>query len=336
MHDFWRGCGYSLLGRGPEGRLVVTDDYLRAYFSRPELAPVAESCAAERAVHAALMDAPRRAFVEHELAKIADDDARENYRIMLRFRDQLLEYPSLESFYASLFERDVAVPPLLIDQTVQVILRHILDGTDDALQARAAEIFFRRQSASFDDGAIRLADSETVQMHAASGGLGSIGQLLVEAKTPLRTIELDVLDTTTQAEYWQRDESFDTVLTVNRTHAGCAALCRVLEAWIEHFHGTPVTVQPIAEIPDEDWLWHVGLDAEASAMLNEIYNGDEIDAQRMKRIVGLFRVDFRNPSDVRPELGGRPVFLGLAVTPDNVLRMKPQNLLVNLPLARRA
>jgi len=30
------------------------------------------------------------------------------------------------------------------------------------------------------------------------------------------------------------------------------------------------------------------------------------------------------------------VFLGLAVTPDHRLRMKPQNLLLNLPLARRA
>jgi hypothetical protein len=29
------------------------------------------------------------------------------------------------------------------------------------------------------------------------------------------------------------------------------------------------------------------------------------------------------------------VFLGLAMAPDGTLRMKPQNLLVNLPLARR-
>jgi hypothetical protein len=56
----------------------------------------------------------------------------------------------------------------------------------------------------------------------------------------------------------------------------------------------------------------------------------------MKRIIGLYRVDFRNPSDMRAELAGRPVFLGLAVTPDYRLRMKPQNLLLNLPLARRA
>ena len=71
-------------------------------------------------------------------------------------------------------------------------------------------------------------------------------------------------------------------------------------------------------------------------MLNEIYNGGEVDTERMKRIIGLYRVDFRNPSDMRTELAGKPVFLGLAVTPDYRLRMKPQNLLLNLPLARRA
>ena len=103
-----------------------------------------------------------------------------------------------------------------------------------------------------------------------------------------------------------------------------------------HFHRAAVTVSPVPEIPDEDWVWHIGLDAEATAMLNEIYNGGEVDEQRMKRIIGLYRIDFNEPSDMLAELAGKPVFLGLAATPDNRLRLKPQNLLVNLPLARRA
>ena len=56
----------------------------------------------------------------------------------------------------------------------------------------------------------------------------------------------------------------------------------------------------------------------------------------MKRIVGLYRVDFRDPVVLRPEMAGTPVFLGMAVSPDNVLRMKPQNLLMNLPLVPRS
>ena len=336
MADFWRSCGYSLLERGADGRLVVTDDYLRAYFTRPELAPVEESCGDERALHAALLQNPRLNVEERQIAAIRDGEARENYRVMLRFRAQLLAAPSLEAFYSGLFRREVAVPPLFIDQTVQVILRGILEGDGDGLKARAAELFFRGQRANLDHGAIRLADDETVEMHATSGGLGNLGKLIQEAQTPLRSVELDVLDAKTHAEYWRRDERFDTVLQLNSSHSGCAALCRVLEAWIAHFHQTPVTISPVREIPDEDWVWHVGLDAEATAILNEIYNGGEVDPERMKRIIGLYRVDFRNASDMRAELAGKPVFLGLAITFDHRLRMKPQNLLLNLPLARRA
>ena len=336
MADFWRNCGYSLLERGADGRLAVTDDYLRAYFTRPELAPVGESCGDERALHAALLQNPRCNVEEQQIAAIRDGDARENYRVMLRFRAQLLAAPSLEAFYSGLFRDEVAVPPLFIDQTVQVILRGILEGDGDGLKARAAELFFRGQRASLDHGAIRLADDETVEMHATSGALGNLGKLILEAQTPLRSVELDVLDATTHAEYWRRDERFDTVLQLNSSHPGCAALCRVIEAWIAHFHQTPVTVTPVREIPDKDWVWHVGLDAEATAILNEIYNGGEVDTARMKRVIGLYRVDFRNASDMLAELAGKPVFLGLAITPDHRLRMKPQNLLLNLPLARRA
>ena len=336
MNEFWRSCGYHLLARSGCGRLTVTDDYLRAYYMRPELAPVDASCAGERALHAALMDEPRRAVDERAITLLRDEDARENYRVMLRFRDQLLAAPSLEAFYAGLFRHDIAVPPLFISQTVQVILRGMLDGDGDGLKARAAELFFRRQRVSLDDGAIRLADDETVALHASGGSLGSLGALIREAQIPLRTIELDVLDDKTHAEYWKRDERFDTVLQLNSSHAGCGALCRVVEAWVAHFHGTPVTVTPVREIPDDEWVWHVGLDAESTAILNEIYNGGDADAASLRRIIGLYRLEFSHPADMRAEVSGKPVFLGLAATPDGLLRMKPQNLLMNLPLARRA
>lgn len=336
MPDFWQSCGFSLLARGVDGRLVVTDDFLRAYFARPELAPAPGSCAAEIALHLSLTENPRREITAGEIDAVADADARDNYRVMLRFRDRLLAAPSLEAFYFDLFRRDVAVPPLFIHQTVQAILRNILDGTTDGLQARAAELFFRKQRVNVEQGAIMLADEETVQMHAAAGGFGDLGRLIAGAQTPLRTVDLDVLDEATGAEYWKRDERFDTVLCLNRSHPGCEAFCRVLEKWIAHFHHAAVSVAPVREIPDEEWIWHAGLDAEATAMLNEIYNGGEVEEERTRRIIGLYRVEFRAPADMLAELAGKPVFLGLAMAPDGTLRMKPQNLLMNLPLARRA
>ena len=68
MPDFWRSCGYRLLTIGTDGRLTLTDDFLRASLLRPELAPVPESCAAELALHERLLAAPRAAVGEAEIA----------------------------------------------------------------------------------------------------------------------------------------------------------------------------------------------------------------------------------------------------------------------------
>lgn len=334
--DFWQHSGYQLLERAADGHLLVTDDYLRLYFTRPELAPVAESCAAEQRLHAALLETPRRAVSETEIAALADPDARENYRVMLRFRDQLLAAPTLETFYFSLFRQDVAVPPSFIYHTAEVILRGMLEGSDNGLLARAAETFFRQQRVSVKDGAVMLADAETVNLHAESGGLGNLGRMLKEVNAPLRSMDLDVLDESNHAEYFRRDERRDTVLQVNPGLPGSLALCEVLARWVGHFHGTTVKVTPIREIPDEEWLWHVGLDVEASTMLNDIYSGGEVDEERMRRVVGLFRMDFADAGALQAEMRGAPVFLGMAMTPEGNLRLKPQNLLMNLPLARRA
>jgi uncharacterized protein DUF6352 len=336
MPDFWQSCGYNLLRKGADGRLVVTDDYLRLYYRRPELAPVAESCPAERALHASLIEQPRRAVTDAEIAAMADTDAQENYRVLRRFRDQLLAAPTLEAFYVNLFQRDIAVPPDFVHHTAQVILRGILDGAQDGLEARAAELFFREQRVTVKDGAIMTADAQTVEMHASGGGFGSLGRLLQERQTPVRTIELDVLDDKSAGRYFERDERYDTVLNLNHGRPGCLAFARVLERWMAHFHGVRTAVKPVREIPDDDWVWHVGLDAEATAMLNEIYNGTDVEEERMKRVIGLFRVEFRDPIVMRPEVAGSPVFLGMAMAADGALRMKPQNLLMNLPLARRA
>ena len=78
MPDFWRDSGYHLLRQEPEtGHLAVTDDFLGAYFRRPEIRPVEESCAAEIALHRSLLANPREAVSEARLAELADPDARE-------------------------------------------------------------------------------------------------------------------------------------------------------------------------------------------------------------------------------------------------------------------
>ncbi|MBM3368975.1 MAG: hypothetical protein FJY43_11995 [Betaproteobacteria bacterium] len=337
MPDFWRSSGYHLLEKDAAGRLRVTDDFLRAYYLRPEIHPVEESCDAEHDLHAALMREPRREVPPAELEALADADARDNYRILLRFRERLLGAASVEACYAGLFGgQGVDVPPLFVEQLAHVILRNILDGCEDPLQARAAELFFREQKASLKYGDALLADLETVEMHASGNQFGSLGRLIVEAQGVLGTVNLDVLDRNNAALYWDRHSRHDTVISVTYGRPALEALCRVIEAWVAHFTGTAVSVKPQRKIEEARWAWHIGLDAESTAILNDLWNGIEVEQGRMRRILALFRMDFADPAAMRKDIAGRPVYLALSSTESDAVRVKPQNLLSNLPLAIRS
>ncbi len=335
MADFWRSCGYRLLTVGADGRLTLTDDFLRESLLRPELAPVPESCPAELALHDRLIAAPRGAVSEAELAALADPDIRENYAIWLRFRGRLSAASSIEAAYAALFRDGIDVPPLLVAQLTQVLVRHVLGENADPIQARAAEMLFRPQRVAVrDDGAVMAADEVTVELHATTGGFGNLGELLRRNQAPMRTVDLDVLDEGNAAVYWDRDERYDLAISLNRGRPALTGLCRLLERWIRHFSGADVVIEPTSEFDDARWVWHVGLDAEASSLLDDLYNRVDIDEERMGRLLCLFELRFSNPADMRPTIAGRPVYLAMAVDAESRLRLKPQNLLINLPLAR--
>jgi hypothetical protein len=331
--DFWRSSGYHLLTPDRSGRLPASDDFLRAFWLRPEVAPVAESCAEELALHHALMADPRLLVPPERLARLADNDARENYAAVLRMRERLLARPTMEAAYLEMVQTGLSgIPPVFLDQLVHVFLRHLLAGCDDPIRLRAAELLFREQKVTIQGGAIMLADEETVEMRAS----GSPGRLLLEDDAPARHVELDVLDEANAAIYWARSDRFDTVLDLSFARPGLDALCRVLEIWVRHFTGAAVSIQPLQRIDDQRWVWHVGLDSEASALLNDLYDGEEIDEARRARLLALFRLEFRDAADMLERVRGRPVYLGLGMTPAQRLKLKPHNLLTNLPLARAA
>ena len=306
----------------------MTDDFLRAYYLRPEIHPVEESGEGERRVHAALMEDPRRSI---DLAAIEDPDARDNYRIVLDFRRKLLEAGTVEGCYLALFHAPIDIPPMFIDQLAHVVLRNVLDGTDDPLKLRAGELFFRDQKATIQDGHVLLADLETVEMHASGHRYGSIGRLIIEAQGELATANLDVLDRNNAALYWERESRHDTVISLTYGRPALDALCRVIEAWVFHFLKTEVRVTPIRKIDEERWAWHIGLDAESSEILNELWGGREIEQGRMRNVLALFALEFADARAMRAEMRGRTVYLALAAE-DGVVKMKPQNLLLNLPV----
>ena len=297
--------------------------------------PVEESNDAERRLHALLMKDPRAEVEEKDLAALDDADTRDNYRTVLKFRDRLLEAGTVEGCYRGLFKGPIDVPPLFIGQLAHVILRNVLDGCDDPLRLRAAEVFFREQKATLRDGHALLADLETVEMHAAGSRYGSVGRLIVEVQGELGAVDLDVLDRANAALYWERESRHDTVVSVTYGRPALDALARVMEAWLGHFLDLKAAITPIRKIEESRWAWHVGLDVESTALLNELWAGSEVDAGRMRRILALFRLDLEAAA-LRQEVAGRAIYLALSATEEGVVRMKPQNLLLNLPLHEAA
>jgi hypothetical protein len=292
---------------------------------------VEESGPGERRVHASLMEDPRKALAQDDLEAIEDPDARDNYRVLLRFRQKLLDAGTLEGCYLNLFKAPIDVPPMFVDQLVHVILRNVLDGCDDPLRLRAAEVFWREQKATVQEGHALLADLETVEMHASGNRYGSIGRLIVEAQGDLAKVDLDVLDRANAALYWERESRHDTVISLTFGRPALDALCRVMEMWIAHFLQLAVSIKPVRKIEDAPWAWHIGLDAESSAILNELWSGAQIEPGRMRNILAIFALRFEEPAAMRAELRGRSVYLALSCE-DGVVKMKPQNLLTNLPL----
>src|SRR4029077_16319515 len=97
MNDFWLSCGHQLTDRDAKGGLLVTDEYLKVYLARLELAPPREACAMRHRRPKALLADPRRPVGSDEIAAIADADARENWQQMVAFRHHRGGHKTLEA-----------------------------------------------------------------------------------------------------------------------------------------------------------------------------------------------------------------------------------------------
>jgi hypothetical protein len=327
MKDFWLSCGHHLTDRGTDGGLLVTDEFLKAYLARPELAPPPEACAVERRLHAALLADPCRLVGNGEIAAIAEADARENWQQMVAFRDHLLRHETLEAAYLDLIRGAVGnTPPLFLDQLVHVILRNVLDGCSDPFVIRAAELFFRPQRMTTHEGALIAADEEMI----AGIGTAPLSPLVSMLGIPAGA-QIDILTDDNAHSYWGRSDLFDMALDLSVGRRGLAALAEAIERWVQHMLSVDVAVEPLGEMRDVPLIWYVGLDAEGTRVGDALWHGVDIDEPTQRRVVALFRLIFGNSDPAMAPIEEDAVYLILAMTTDKVLRMKPQNLLTGLP-----
>jgi hypothetical protein len=336
MREFWVASGHHLTRRAEHGGLVATPELIMAYLARPELMPPDDACDAERNLHASLLSDPLRPVSKADIAALADADARENWTFMMSFRDRLIAAPSLEAVYLSLARKGaIDLPPIFLSQLCHLILRNALDGCDDPYTLRAAEVFYRSQQAAFHDGTLLLADAEVVeaQQHAHHDmHLSPLSAML----QPQAFGEMDVMDDENAWTYWSRSDAHAMAMNIGGNAKARAGLCRAIERWIGHLLGIAVDVETVASIEDRDWRWFVGLDSEATRIGNALWNGAVLDEDTARRIVALMRLSFRDTRLVDERVGDKPVYLILAMDADKVVRLKPQNLVVGLPLASTA
>jgi len=322
--DFWLTCGHHLLDRGPDGRLVLTDEFLKAYLARPELLPPPQACDAEREIHAKLLHDPRQAVAASQITAIADLDARENWQFALAWRDHLLREPTLESAYLTIVRNKLSFPPLFLDQLVQLILRNVLEGCGDPFVLRAAELFFRAQQLSVVEGALFARDAELASSNAPTPltallGLGS-------------TQDSVVLSEENAPAYWDRSDAFDLTLDLTAGRRGLSALAQVATLWIRHLLGVTVSIEAITELRNVNFTWYVGLDSQATRIGDALWRGEEVNEATRRLVVGLFLLTFPERAPVLNGARHAPTYLIAAMSPGMTLRMKPQNLITGLPL----
>ena len=325
--DFWRSCGHHLLDRDAMGKLLVTDEFLKAYLARPELMPPPEACVAERKLHDAMMSDPRGVVVPSQVAAIADADARENWDVMIDWRDHLVKHRTLEAAYLETIRRNIRFPQLFIGQLTQAILRNALDDCDDVFVLRAAEMFFRPQKLAMQEGSVTAIDLEKETLL----GRQPRSPLVALLGLPIAS-EVDTLNDATAASYWERSDRFDMALDLTAGQRGLVALGDVVRRWLSHLLAIEVAIEPLSELRNASLSWYVGLDSEATRIGDTLWSGGDLDEQTRRRLIGLFRLTFRNPEDMIEKVRGEPVYLLAAMKSDEVLHLKPQNLVTGLPI----
>ncbi|MBA7474241.1 MAG: hypothetical protein DI543_06160 [Bradyrhizobium icense] len=328
MNDFWISCGHHLLDRNDSGGLVVTDEFLKAYFVRPELMPPDDACDVERRLHRELLAEPRRTVEASEVAGIADADARENWQFVLAFRDLLLRHATIEAAYLALVRSGSNhLPPLFVNQLVHVILRNALDACEDPFVLRAAELFFRTQRLMLHESSVLLGDAEVI------GGTSPTPVLsLMSMLGAVHDVEVEVIDEDNAEHYWHRSDQFDMGLDLTAGRRGQAALATVITRWLSHLLGVEVSIEPLTELRDAKLSWYVGLDTDATVIGDRLWHGEALDKETNGRVLGLYRLTFADPALVLEQVGREPVYLIMAMSAQKLVKLKPQNLLTGLPI----
>src|SRR3569833_876393 len=176
---------------------------------------------------------------------------------MIGRRDHLVKHRTLEAAYLEITRRNLGVPQLLVGQLTQAILRNALDACEDAIMLRAAEMFFRPQKVTMQQGSATVIDVEKEAL------LGRQHRAPLAELLGLPVVsEVDMLDDATEASYWERSDRFDMALDLPAERRGMVARGDVIRHKHTHQHTNKNVIDPLSELRNAPFSWFVGLDSE--------------------------------------------------------------------------
>jgi hypothetical protein len=177
------------------------------------------------------------------------------------------------------------------------------------------------------EGSLIAADEETISGKSDTPVSPLVSMLGIPAAA-----EIDVMNDDNAGHYFEHSDQFHVALDLTGGRRGLQALGLVIARWVDHLLAVAVEVELLTEMRETKLSWYVGLDTEGTKIGDALWNGEELDEAAQARVVGLFRLTFRDPDVVMDKVKGEPVYLILAMDRDKVLRMKPQNLVTGLPI----
>ena len=225
-------------------------------------------------------------MTQAEIANIADVDARENWQVMVAFRDRLIANRTIEAAYLDMMRGAGKAPHIFINQLVHVILRNALDDCGDPFVLRAAEMFFRPQRMTQHEGSLIAADEEMIAGKSETPVSPLVSMLGIPPEA-----EIDIINDDNADHYFAHSDQFHMAIDLTAGRRGLAALGTVIERWVEHLLSVEVDVEPLIEVRDVNLTWYVGLDAEATRIGDALWNGEELDEAAQQRVVGLYPFD---------------------------------------------
>jgi len=144
--------------------------------------------------------------------------------------------------------------------------------------------------------------------------------------------DINLLGESNAESYWERSDRFDMGIDLSADTRGMAALGAVITRWLSHLLAIEVVTDPLTELHDAPFSWYVGLSSEGTRIGDAIWKDNDLADTIRTQLIGLFRLTFRDPSYAIERLQGEAVYLLMAITADQLLLLKPQNLIAGLPI----